>query len=174
MTEEQIQEIADRVIRALENLEPGGTNWWAVIIPPIAVLAAAYLGFWQKQKADARAEWWRRAQWALEAKASENKELKENGLAMLDVLTESNLAGEDEREFIRMVTDIPTSATVTDEDVAGEPDAGAEFMAALRASNPDASEDDLRIGAKYAAAYRPAVDEPDEDGDNSGTEEDRR
>lgn len=91
MDEQQIQEIADRLLEALEGLAPGPPGWW-VIAAPIAVFLAAGVAaligglnlrkqqhaltqkrdadakaLKQKQDADDRAEWWRRVQWALEA-----------------------------------------------------------------------------------------------------------
>lgn len=169
MTDDQLREL----IRALENLEPGDTNWLAVLIPPFAVLLVGGLAFWQKMKSDARAEWWRRAQWALESKASKNKDLKENGLSMLDVLTGSRLAGRDERKFLRFVMPVPTISANARER-AEQPDWTEPFMEALRAANPDASDEDLNIAARYASDFEAMLDEPDEDGDNGDSEEDRK
>lgn len=168
MTDEQLQDL----IRSLENLEPSGTNWWAVLIPPFVVLVVGGLAFWQKMKSDARAEWWRRAQWALESKASKNKDLKENGLSMLDVLTDSRLAGKDERKFLRFVMPVPAISSDSEGSAAGQPDWTETFLEALRLANPDVSDDDLRIAARFAADPDAVVDEPDEDGDNGDSEED--
>ena len=46
----------------------------------------------QKTTADNRAEWWRRAQWALDRALDEDESTKALGLATLDVLARSELA----------------------------------------------------------------------------------
>lgn len=85
MTEEQIQEIADRAVAALEGMSPG-TNWPVLIAAFVAFLIG--LGtLWQKNRADSRAEWWRRVQWALEASASPDDDVMyDYGMRMLRVL----------------------------------------------------------------------------------------
>lgn len=53
----------------------------------------------QKTAADSRAEWWRRAQWALEQALSDDEDTKTLGLATLDVLAHSELARKEELEL---------------------------------------------------------------------------
>ena len=80
----------------------GPAEWWQVLaaLGPLAVLIsaaiAAVIGFntlRQKAVADNRAEWWRRAQWALDAIYSGNPKEATVGLKVLGVLGESELAG---------------------------------------------------------------------------------
>lgn len=54
----------------------------------------------QKTEADSRAEWWRRAQWALEASLDDKPGKQDIGLAVLELLTTSNLAGPEEAQII--------------------------------------------------------------------------
>jgi hypothetical protein len=98
----------------------GPAEWWQILaaLGPLAVLLgallAAFIG-WntlrqrtvadekalaQKREADSRAEWWRRAQWAFEAAMDENEEKQDVGLAVLELLNTSNLAGPEEAEII--------------------------------------------------------------------------
>lgn len=57
----------------------------------------------QKQEADARSEWWRRTQWALEASISDDEVMSDYGAALLDVLSESDLAGPEEAAMLDTV-----------------------------------------------------------------------
>ena len=77
MDDAQIQEIVDRVVTAIESLrpvsEPDAGFWQTLSFAPVAtltvgVLAAiiAGLALRQRSRSDARAEWWRRTQWALD------------------------------------------------------------------------------------------------------------
>lgn len=54
----------------------------------------------QKTEADRRAEWWRRAQWAFEAALDEKPEKQDVGLAVLELLNTSDLAGPEEAQII--------------------------------------------------------------------------
>jgi hypothetical protein len=98
----------------------GPAEWWQIVaaLGPLAVLLgallAAFIG-WntlrqrtisdnraleQKREADSRAEWWRRAQWALEASLDDKPEKQDIGLAILEALSTSNLAGPEEAQII--------------------------------------------------------------------------
>ncbi|MEC5192987.1 MULTISPECIES: hypothetical protein [unclassified Arthrobacter] len=77
-------------------------EWWQVLaaLGPLAVLVSAAIAavigintLKQKSVADNRAEWWKRAQWALDAVHSGNKKQAAVGLKVLRVLGESELAG---------------------------------------------------------------------------------
>jgi hypothetical protein len=110
MTEEQIQEIADRVIRALEKLAPVDSGFGLADLGPLAVLVAAVVAGvvgWrtlsQKREADARSEWWKRTQWALEASASKDPAMYAYGAGMLDLLAQSELAGPKDKELLDAV-----------------------------------------------------------------------
>lgn len=53
----------------------------------------------QKQRADDRAEWWRRAQWALDRALDEDRDTKALGMGALEVLAHSKLAQGEELEL---------------------------------------------------------------------------
>lgn len=100
MDEQQIQQIVDRVVAAIEGLKPGPAQDWQVwgafgsYATLLAAVVAFLIGWWsirQKREADARSEWWRRTQWALEASASDNDEMYSYGTGMLDLLARSEL-----------------------------------------------------------------------------------
>ncbi|QTG79439.1 hypothetical protein [Arthrobacter crystallopoietes] len=85
------------------------SEWWNVLeaLGPLAtLLAAAVAGFiaWQALKeralADRRAEWWSRAQWALDASLSADMERKATGLGVLALLAKSHLATDEEIEIL--------------------------------------------------------------------------
>lgn len=130
MNDPEIQQIADRVILALQNLAPGDPGFWANLpsFTPFAALIAASVAAWvgwrnlkqqqkalrvsvasdarnlrQKREADARSEWWRRTQWALEASLSENQTLYDYGIGMLTLLVESNLASDQDKAMLDTV-----------------------------------------------------------------------
>lgn len=110
MTEEELTSYLDRTVQALENMAPG-TNWFAVLAPPTAILIAAALAFVlgsrtlnQKKDADARSEWWRRVQWALDASAVPEDDVRyDYGVRMLRVLATSELAGAEEKKLFDAV-----------------------------------------------------------------------
>lgn len=77
---------------------------WAAFAPLIAAVIAAGIAaaaLWQKHRADNRAEWWRRAQWALDASVdATNREKQDIGLAVLELLSTSDLAGPEEAQIL--------------------------------------------------------------------------
>jgi hypothetical protein len=86
-----------------------GVGWWEVLgaLSPLATLLAAAIAgsiAWQALKqrslADRRAEWWGRAQWALNAALSADPALKETGLGILGILATSSLATDEEIEIL--------------------------------------------------------------------------
>ncbi|MHA7271370.1 hypothetical protein [Arthrobacter sp. HLT1-20] len=143
MNDEQIQEIVDRVIEALQNLAPRDPAWWVAwaAFGSYATLLAAVVAFligWlslrqqknalatqvaantssleQKREADARSEWWRRTQWALEAATSENPTMYSYGAGMLDLLAKSDLAGTEDKALLDAVWE-GTSTEMNDEGI---------------------------------------------------------
>lgn len=54
----------------------------------------------QRREADQRSEWWARAQWAIEASLSDDPRRQETGLGVLNLLAQSELAGEEEVAII--------------------------------------------------------------------------
>lgn len=157
MDDERLWDLAERAVAALEDLAPGDPGWW-VIAPPIAVFVAALvalgvglLNYWQKRKADAKAEWWRRVQWALEARAAtDNPMLMDSGSAVLNVLAKSNKPSAEERDIIEVVLE-NSSVEYLDEGSGVAPQTEPE------AAGGDAATGDL--------------DEVAETGDNGSTQE---
>ncbi|ROS23957.1 hypothetical protein [Cellulomonas sp. PhB150] len=72
------------------------TSAWLATLPPTVALIVGVITIVQRNRADKRAEWWRRAQWALDHMLSSNPERVAVGAAVADVLSESKLAGDDE------------------------------------------------------------------------------
>lgn len=128
MTEQQIQEIADQVIEALNKLAPVDPEFSLVDLGPLAVFTAAAVAAFvgwrnllhqqktlkasarsdarnlsQKRQADARSEWWKRTQWALEASSSDNTTMYAYGAGLLDLLAESDLAGPEDKALLDAV-----------------------------------------------------------------------
>lgn len=143
MNDQQIQEIADRIIQALNNLAPGEPTLWTslVALTPLAALTAAVVAavvgyknlrqqqralnasvrsdarnLRQKREADTRSEWWRRTQWALEAAASDNTTMYGYGAGMLDLLAQSELAGPHDKALLDAVWEV-TSTEMEDDSI---------------------------------------------------------
>lgn len=66
----------------------------------------------QKSEADSRSEWWRRTQWAMDRALDAEDDVKALGLAALSVLSESELAREEE---LRLLDVAWRSVTESDE-----------------------------------------------------------
>lgn len=159
--EQQIQEIADRVVQALNGLAPQGRPGWLDVLAvfgPYAALAAAFVAYRigkgnlesqqkalgvqvenntntlnQKREADARAEWWKRTQWGLEAAMTGNADMRPVGLKMLAHLAQSPTANE---EDLRMLTTAwqqspAASDPAKSEETIGEAQSVAEQLPAL-------------------------------------------
>lgn len=104
---------------AVQDVAAGDPGWWTIVgaFTPVAALAAAVVaamvGYrnWRQQQAalasqvaahdstlaqrteaDARSEWWRRTEWALEATTSANPAMYAYGTGMLGLLARSVLA----------------------------------------------------------------------------------
>ncbi|HEX9228025.1 MAG TPA: hypothetical protein VF885_15585 [Arthrobacter sp.] len=75
----------------------------------------------QKTAADSRAEWWRRAQWALEQALSKDEDTKALGLATLDVLARSELARKEELELFDIAWEVVNGKPGAAPEAAGEP-----------------------------------------------------
>ncbi|WP_461186546.1 hypothetical protein [Arthrobacter sp. Z4-13] len=136
MNDKQIQDIADKVIAALENLAPTDPGFqlanWGPVAVFLAACVAAVVGYKnllmqqrtlketvrnsarslnQKREADARSEWWRRTQWALEATASKDNEvLAAYGTGMLTLLAESELATDKDRDLLDTAWKVESAA----------------------------------------------------------------
>jgi hypothetical protein len=73
---------------------------WAAFAPLIAAIIAAFIAggaLWQRWKADNRAEWWRRAQWALESSFSDNPDRSKLGLGIMEGLADTAPGPEEAR-----------------------------------------------------------------------------
>jgi hypothetical protein len=98
----------------------GPAEWWQVLgaLGPLAILltglVAALISYLvlrqrtnadaleliQKTRADSRAEWWRRTQWALDRALEPDEDVKALGLGALAVLAQSELASAEELELL--------------------------------------------------------------------------
>ena len=153
----------------------GPAEWWQVVgaLGPLAILlsglVAALISYLvlrqrtnadaleliQKTRADSRAEWWRRTQWALDRALDQNGDTKALGLGALAVLAQSELASAEELELL----DIAWKAVNGERPDNGEkPDADldravaperSEAAAPLPSSRPPyaASEQRVRVAA---------------------------
>jgi hypothetical protein len=130
LTDPEIQDIVNRVIEALHQLAPlpPSEPTGLMLIPvfaPVAALLAAVLVTWvgwrnlkHQQKAlgvsvrnDDRSEWWKRAQWALEAAMTvENAQLSAAGNEMLRVLVTSDMASDKDKDLLDTVWKAGTGA----------------------------------------------------------------
>lgn len=165
MDEAQIQEWVDQLTGALQGLrpeqQPESGFWDSYSFAPMVTLgiglAAAIIAvatLFQKSRSDARSEWWRRTQWAVDAWLSEDPERRAQGKLMFGVLTESKLAGVDEAKFLnasKEQLDRPVavdSAPDPTPDSAQEPSKSsitrADMEAAIRESNPNLSESEVQ------------------------------
>jgi hypothetical protein len=83
-----------------------GAADWGALATALAAAVAFAVGVAtvrQKSKADRRAEWWRRAQWAIDYATSDRDETVEAGLISMTHLIESTLAAD---EDIRLMRDL--------------------------------------------------------------------
>ncbi|MBT8159962.1 hypothetical protein KKI43_05835 [Arthrobacter sp. GN70] len=89
-------------------------EWWQIVsaLSPLAVLVAAIvaasvglLTLRQKARSDNRSEWWRRAQWALDACLSRSRSEAEMGQRAIDILGRSELASHEELALLRVGTE---------------------------------------------------------------------
>lgn len=126
----------------LAPAEPSGWSIVASLAPVAALLAAGLVTFigWrnlkhqqralkenvrsdarnltQKRLADARSEWWRRTQWALEAAASKDETMSAYGTGMLTLLAKSELASDEDKDLLDTAWQVDTAAA--DEESAEE------------------------------------------------------
>jgi hypothetical protein len=87
---------------AVSSADPGVD--WGALATALGAAIAFVIGFItvrQKSKADSRAEWWRRAQWAIDHATSDREEVVEAGLISMTVLIESALATDEDVRLVR-------------------------------------------------------------------------
>lgn len=78
--------------------------YWGVLATALGTAVAFMVGVItvrQKSKADRRAEWWRRAQWAIDHATSDREEAVEVGLISMTHLIESTLATDEDIRLVR-------------------------------------------------------------------------
>lgn len=122
-------------------------QWWEIVgaLAPVAVLLAAILAavtayatlrqraaadrsaLDQKRRADDRAEWWRRTQWAIDAATSVDPIRQEAGVEALLQLSYSELATEEDRLILDAIWAGNPVANPEDHD-AGLPGGGVRTM----------------------------------------------
>ena len=97
-------------------------EWWQILgaLSPLAVLVAAIvaaivglLSLRQKARADDRSEWWRRAQWALDASLSRSRSEAEMGQKAIEILGHSELASREELALLKVGTEDDLLAAAT-------------------------------------------------------------
>ncbi|GAA4048282.1 hypothetical protein GCM10023063_39660 [Arthrobacter methylotrophus] len=97
-------------------------EWWQIVsaLSPLAVLVAAIvaafvglLSLRQKARSDNRSEWWRRAQWALDASLSRSRSEAEMGQKAIELLGHSELASREELELLKVGTEDALLAAAT-------------------------------------------------------------
>ena len=179
MDEQQIDEIADRVVEALNGLAPREPEWWEIVAAfgSYAVLAAAIVALVigsrtlrqqgedlrsreagarealvQRQEADERAEWWRRAQWALEAASGANETLADAGVSMLKILAVSELARPEDKELLAAAWRTGAAAGLSEEMVSAYLEE-VRSTAGVRPGDPA----EFAVWAGAAAAVLPAA-----------------
>jgi hypothetical protein len=87
--------------------------WWQTLAPYAPLLAAIIAAWiaWQtlkeRSRADNQAEWWRRAQWAIDSSLSTDPDQAEMGQKAIEVLGRSKLAAEEELELLKVATADP-------------------------------------------------------------------
>lgn len=86
---------------------------WAAFAPLLAAIVAALIAaatLWQRRRADNRAEWWRRAQWALDASISDQRTRAEMGQKAIELLGQSRLARPEDAVLLKIGTEDPLGA----------------------------------------------------------------
>lgn len=97
MNDQQVQEISDRLITALEGLAPHDQGWWAAACLTLVSVALLITTLKRQRDRYILDEWWRRAQWAMNATTSANDKLFSYGIAVLSVLAKSSHASPREK-----------------------------------------------------------------------------
>lgn len=93
-----------------------GTPWWATVLIGVVTVFGAGIAAWigasrtteatrQREQAATREEWFRRLQWAGQHALSSDDRTRAAGLALMEVLARSPLAGPAELEMLRALND---------------------------------------------------------------------
>ncbi|NVM96086.1 hypothetical protein [Arthrobacter wenxiniae] len=86
---------------------------WAAFAPLIAAIIVALIAvpsLWQRHRADNRAKWWQRAQWALDASMSDQPTRAEMGQRTISLLGKSKLTAPEDGVLLKIGTDDPLEA----------------------------------------------------------------
>ena len=117
----------------------------------------------QKKEADSKAEWWKRAQWALDSSLSDNPDRAKLGLEIMAVLAES-APGAEETRIITIGWEDPLAAAA---ETAGETVAESQGPSAVR------DRWDLVVVRDQPGVTDVTVDAPRKPGDNGLTTEEK-
>ena len=102
----------DDVVATIDALGPAATLLAAIIAGAIATGSLV-----QRTNADKRAEWWRRAQWALEQHLSDSEARRTIGYKTLTGLGDSRLATKDDLRLYAAAFDDALSGVPQDGDI---------------------------------------------------------
>lgn len=97
----------------VHNAPAADREVWAAFAPLIAAIVAALIAgaaLWQKHRSDNRAEWWRRAQCALDASMSDQPTRAEMGQQAINILGQNKLARPEDGVLLRIGTEDPLEA----------------------------------------------------------------
>lgn len=91
----------------LEILRAVGLGFGPFLLFLSALIAAiiAWRAYRQRKEADERAEWWRRAQWAIDCAIDRDEERAIVGLEALTLLAASPLASAEDRELLETLSE---------------------------------------------------------------------
>lgn len=112
----------------------------------VAAIAAATIAYRaarqnarRQEKADRKAQWWARAQWALDLTLSDDPHAQEVGFGMLDALANSEWADEHEGDVIAAATETALDAEEVDVvyEVEGDRVESADLGEVPRRDRPD-------------------------------------
>jgi len=106
---------------ALSRLGPAATGTAALVALAVGIATVR-----QRDRADRREQWWRRAEWALGMAMSGNRPHALRGYAVLHHLAGSDLATRDERRLLRAVTEVGLNETVRSADDGAAPPGGPD------------------------------------------------
>jgi len=93
-----------------------GTPWWGAVLIGVLTVVGAGIAAWiganrtteatrQREHAAAREEWFRRMQWAGQMALADDERTRLAGLALLEVLAKSPLAGPAELDMLAALND---------------------------------------------------------------------
>lgn len=113
------QQVSDPVEVVVRNDAPDAWDVLASLGPLailLAALIAAFIGWRSMQtqaEANRRAQWWERAEWALDASMAAHLDRRVVGLGVLALLAESSLAGEEEARILQVASNDSLAQKVT-------------------------------------------------------------